>query len=41
MQASQRAALQKLLAAALPDLGELKQARRVRWSVDVDPVSLD
>ncbi len=41
LQAPQRAPLQKLLAATLPELGELKQARRVRWSIDVDPVSLD
>ncbi len=41
LQAKQRAPLQRLLAAALPELGELKQARRVRWSVDVDPVNLD
>jgi primosomal protein N' (replication factor Y) len=41
LQATQRASLQKLLAAALPELDELKEARRVRWSIDVDPVSLD
>ena len=41
LQAAQRAPLQKLLAATLPELDELKEARRVRWSVDVDPVSLD
>ncbi|HEX2669017.1 MAG TPA: primosomal protein N' [Gammaproteobacteria bacterium] len=41
LQASQRAPLQKLLAAALPELDQLKSARRVRWSVDVDPISLD
>ncbi|HEU5399265.1 MAG TPA: primosomal protein N', partial [Gammaproteobacteria bacterium] len=41
LQSSQRAPLQRLLAAALPEIGALKQARRVRWSVDVDPVSLD
>ena len=41
LQASQRAPLQKLLAVALPELSELKQARKVRWSIDVDPVSLD
>ncbi len=41
LQASQRAPLQKLLAETLPDLSELKQARKVRWSIDVDPVSLD
>ncbi|HSN18693.1 MAG TPA: primosomal protein N' [Gammaproteobacteria bacterium] len=41
LQAGQRAPLQKLLAVALPELDELKQARKVRWSVDVDPVNLD
>ena len=41
LQAGQRAPLQNLLAAALPELGDLKQARKVRWSIDVDPVSLD
>src|SRR5579863_2475165 len=41
LQAAQRAPLQKLLAAVLPELDELKEARRVRWSIDVDPVSLD
>jgi primosomal protein N' (replication factor Y) len=41
LQASQRAPLQRLLAATLPELDELKQARKVRWSIDVDPVSLD
>ncbi|HEV2111918.1 MAG TPA: primosomal protein N', partial [Gammaproteobacteria bacterium] len=41
LQAGQRAPLQRLLAGTLPELGALKEARRVRWSVDVDPVSLD
>ena len=41
LQASQRAPLQKLLAEAVPELADLKQARKVRWSIDVDPVSLD
>jgi len=35
--ATQRAALQSGLADALPGLQSLKQARRVRWSIDVDP----
>jgi len=34
---AERAALQKGLAGALPELQTFKQARRVRWSVDVDP----
>ena len=41
LQAAQRAPLQNLLAATLPELDGLKQARKVRWSIDVDPVSLD
>ena len=41
LQAGQRAPLQKILAATLPELDGLKQARKVRWSIDVDPVSLD
>ena len=41
LQAGQRAPLQRLLAAALPELDGLKTARRVRWSIDVDPVNLD
>jgi len=41
LQAGQRGPLQRLLAGTLPELGTLKEARRVRWSVDVDPVSLD
>ena len=35
--ASQRALLQQALATALPALEALKEARRVRWSLDVDP----
>ncbi|HVC37424.1 MAG TPA: primosomal protein N' [Gammaproteobacteria bacterium] len=35
--ASQRALLQQALATALPALDALKEARRVRWSLDVDP----
>ena len=41
LQAPQRAPIQRLLSAALLELGALKLARRVRWSVDVDPISLD
>ena len=36
--AAQRALLQQALATALPALHALRQARRVRWSLDVDPV---
>lgn len=35
--AAQRAPLQAGLAQALPQLQSLRQARRVRWSIDIDP----
>lgn len=38
MQASQRGALQKLLATITPQLRASKLAAKVRWSVDVDPM---
>ncbi len=38
MQATQRGALQKLLAALTPQLRASKLAAKVRWSVDVDPM---
>ncbi|MFN2308703.1 MAG: primosomal protein N' [Gammaproteobacteria bacterium] len=38
--APDRGRLHHLLAAWIPRLGELKTARRVRWSIDVDPVDL-
>jgi primosomal protein N' (replication factor Y) len=37
LQSEQRAELQRLLAAWVPRIGRLKSARRVRWSIDVDP----
>jgi primosomal protein N' (replication factor Y) len=40
LQSSSRAALQKVLAAAVPGLDRLPSARKVRWSVDVDPIDL-
>ncbi len=40
LQASSRAALQRLLAAAVPGFDKLPTARKVRWSIDVDPVDL-
>lgn len=40
MQSDSRAALQRALAATVPRLGELPDARRVRWSIDVDPADL-
>jgi len=38
--ASQRPALQSALSAWMPRLHALKSARKVRWSLDVDPVDL-
>jgi primosomal protein N' (replication factor Y) len=37
LQADQRADLQRLLCAWVSQLAKLKSARRVRWSIDVDP----
>ncbi len=40
LQAENRQALQRLLAGWAPQLETLKAGRRVRWSLDVDPVEL-
>jgi primosomal protein N' (replication factor Y) len=40
LQSSSRSALQQVLAAAVPGLDRLPEARKVRWSVDVDPFDL-
>jgi primosomal protein N' (replication factor Y) len=40
LQSGSRAALQRLLGAAVPKLDALPSARKLRWSVDVDPVDL-
>ena len=40
LQAKSRAALQQALAATVPRLGELPEARGLRWSMDVDPADL-
>jgi primosomal protein N' (replication factor Y) len=40
LQSASRSALQQTLAAAVPALDRLPEARKVRWSVDVDPVDL-
>ncbi len=40
LSAAQRPALQALLDAWIPALYALKSARRVRWSIDVDPMDL-
>jgi len=41
VQSPRRDSLQRLLAAWVPALAELPQARRVRWSIDVDPQEMD
>ena len=40
LQASSRTALHRLLATWLPQIGDLPQARKVRWSIDIDPMDL-
>ncbi len=40
LQSPSRSALQKALAAAVPGFDRLRTARKVRWSVDVDPIDL-
>lgn len=40
LQSASRAALQKTLAAWIPALDALASARKVRWSVDVDPLDM-
>jgi primosomal protein N' (replication factor Y) len=40
LQATQRSDLQTMLAGWTPGLERLPQARRVRWSLDVDPAEL-
>lgn len=40
LQAEQRPPLQAALAAAVPGWYDLPEARRVRWSLDVDPIDL-
>jgi primosomal protein N' (replication factor Y) len=40
LQSGSRSALQATLAAAVPGLDRLPEARKVRWSVDVDPLDL-
>ena len=40
VQTSNRSELQQLLKHWVPQLETLKQARRVRWSIDVDPVDM-
>jgi primosomal protein N' (replication factor Y) len=40
LSAAQRPALQQLLRELTPHLHALREARKVRWSIDVDPVDL-
>jgi primosomal protein N' (replication factor Y) len=40
LQAPQRGPLQQLLSTCLPALESLPQTRKVRWSVDVDPMEM-
>jgi primosomal protein N' (replication factor Y) len=40
LHAPSHAPLQRLLARALPALETLPEARKVRWSLDVDPLEL-
>ncbi|AAY50878.1 conserved hypothetical protein [Xanthomonas campestris pv. campestris str. 8004] len=40
LSAAQRSALHRVLDAQMPAIHTLPQARRVRWSLDVDPIDL-
>jgi primosomal protein N' (replication factor Y) len=40
LQAPQRSMLQRLLSHGLPQLESQRHSRRVRWSVDVDPMEM-
>jgi len=40
LESTDRALLHRFLSAWLPQVGELKSARRVRWALDVDPIEL-
>jgi primosomal protein N' (replication factor Y) len=40
LQSGQREALQRLLDRWVPQLERMPSARRVRWSLDVDPIEL-
>src|SRR5690606_2320540 len=40
LQAARRPSLQQLLERWVPELGALKSSRRVRWSLDVDPMEM-
>ncbi|MDO9104359.1 MAG: primosomal protein N' [Methylovulum sp.] len=39
-QSGKRQTLQRLLAELIPKIGQLQQGKKVRWSLDVDPVDL-
>jgi primosomal protein N' (replication factor Y) len=40
LESADRGSLHRFLSAWLPQVGELKSARRVRWALDVDPIEL-
>src|SRR5262249_36398903 len=40
IESAQRGGLHAFLDGWLPEVGQLKSARRVRWSLDVDPIEL-
>jgi primosomal protein N' (replication factor Y) len=41
LESASRGPLQRLLEAWLPRIESLKPSRRIRWSVDVDPIEVD
>ena len=40
VQSSSRQALQRMLTALVPKIEQLKLSKKVRWSLDVDPIDL-
>jgi len=40
LESADRSALHRFLAAWVPEVEQLKSARRVRWALDVDPIEL-
>ncbi|MBL4743696.1 MAG: primosomal protein N' [Cycloclasticus sp.] len=40
LQAPQRKPLHQFLSTLLPAIGQLKSARKIRWSIDIDPIDL-
>jgi primosomal protein N' (replication factor Y) len=41
LESASRGPLQRLLDALLPQIEALNPPRRIRWSVDVDPIEVD